>query len=197
MFYVLIALVAASRFLPHPPNVACVGALGLFAGCYAPGRRAFLVPIAALFVSDAIGAWMNVPGIGFYNFTTMVMVYAAVLATVPIGRWMQQQSTHWRLPVGSLAASTAFFVLSNFGVWLGGWYAMTIGGLMSCYINAIPFFGYTLSGDLLFTLLLFGTYELGAYKWAGVLSPNAERSCVAGIQRCAPVDPSLRHHPRC
>ena len=60
---------------------------------------------------------------------------------------------------GSLAASTLFFLLSNFGVWLAGWYPMTGAGLLSCYAYAIPFFGYTVAGDLLFTVLLFGSYQ--------------------------------------
>ena len=36
---------------------------------------------------------------------------------------------------------------------------MTFAGLALCYTNAIPFFGYTIAGDLFFTLLLFGAYE--------------------------------------
>jgi hypothetical protein len=159
MFYVLIALVAVSRFLPHPPNVACIGALGLFAGCYLSGRRSYLVPIAALFAGDVFGHMMGISGKGFYNPLVMVLVYGGVLAAVPIGRWMQKSSSKLRLPAGSLAASTIFFLVSNFGVWLGGWYSMTFAGLALCYTNAIPFFGYTIAGDLFFTVLLFSAYE--------------------------------------
>ena len=54
----------------------------------------------------------------------------------------------------------AFFLISNFGVWLGGWYPMTGTGLLACYTNAIPFFGYTVTGDLVFTVLIFGAWEL-------------------------------------
>jgi hypothetical protein len=159
MFYVLIALVAVSRFLPHPPNVACVGALGLFAGCYLSGRRAYMVPLAALLASDVIGHLAGFPGMGFYNPIVMGLVYAGVLAAVPIGRWMSKNQNKFRLPAGSIAASTIFFLLSNFGVWLGGWYSMTFAGLAACYISAIPFFGYTLAGDLFFSVLLFGAWE--------------------------------------
>ena len=47
----------------------------------------------------------------------------------------------------------------NLGVWLGGWYPMTGAGLLTCYTNAIPFFGYTISGDLVFTAILFGSWS--------------------------------------
>jgi hypothetical protein len=52
-----------------------------------------------------------------------------------------------------------FFLLSNFGVWLGGWYPMTGSGLVACFVNAIPFYGYTVAGDLAFTVALFGAWE--------------------------------------
>ncbi len=172
MFYLLTLLVAASRFLPHPPNVACLGALGLFAGCYMVGRRAYLVPIAVLLLSDIVGHLLGVPGMGFYNPLTMMMVYAGALAAVPIGRWMASNQKWMRFPVGSLAASCCFFLLSNFGVWLGGWYAMTGAGLLACYTNAIPFFGYTAIGDLLFTAILFGCWQ---WSRQGELLPNSKQ----------------------
>ena len=159
MYYLLILFVAASRFLPHPPNVACIGALGLFAGCYLSGRLAYLIPIAALFISDCVGHMLGFPGMGFYNPVTMAMVYLGAMAAVPVGRWISHNQKLWKLAAGSLAASTLFFLLSNFGVWMGGWYPITTAGLIACYASAIPFFGYTIAGDLLFSGALFGAWE--------------------------------------
>ncbi len=160
MFYVLTLVVAVSRFLPHPPNVACLGALGLFAGCYMTGRRAYLVPLAVLLISDVVGQIFAVPGMGFYSPVAMAMVYIAAMVTVPIGRHLREGNRWVRIPAGSLAASASFFLLSNFGVWMAGWYPMTAAGLGTCYFNAIPFFGYTIAGDLFFTVLMFGCFEL-------------------------------------
>ncbi|TWU07700.1 hypothetical protein Pla52n_02730 [Stieleria varia] len=159
MIYLLTLIVAASRFLPHPPNVACLGALGLFAGCYVAGKRAYLIPLAALLVSDIIGHVAGIPGMGFYNLVTMFAVYAGMLLTVPLGRCLASGNRWARVPAGSLAASTVFFLLSNFGVWLGPWYPSTLAGLAACFGNAIPFFGYTLVGDAFFVALMFGAYE--------------------------------------
>jgi len=159
MFYLLILVAAASRFLPHPPNVACVGALGLFAGCYLSGRKAYLVPLGVMLLSDLVGEFAGFSGIGFYNPLTMAFVYGGLLMTIPVGRWMQSSQTKLRIPAGSLAASSVFFLVSNFGVWLGGWYSLSAAGLIACYANAIPFFGYTIAGDLAFTVILFGAYE--------------------------------------
>ncbi|TWU56978.1 hypothetical protein Poly51_28980 [Rubripirellula tenax] len=165
MFYALTLIVAASRFLPHPPNVACVGALGLFAGCYLAGRRAYLVPAAVLLVSDIVGHLLGIPGMGFYSPIAMASVYAGATLAVPVGRWLARHQSSGgigktvRTAGGSLAASTLFFLISNLGVWLAGWYSMTAIGLLACYAAAIPFFGYTVAGDLIFTTILFAAWQ--------------------------------------
>ena len=171
MFYLLIVVVAASRFLPHPPNVACVSALGMFAGCYLVGRRAYLVPAAVLFISDLIGQAFGVPGLGFYSPVAMLFVYGGAMAAVPVGRWMAKSQSKLRLPAGSLVASSLFFLLSNLGVWFAGWYPMTGAGFVACFVNAIPFFGYTVAGDLIFALLLFGVWE-----WSGQALKSRDKS---------------------
>ena len=168
MFYVaLITIAVASRFLPHPPNVACLGALGLFAGCYVPNKRAFLIPAAVLLISDLIGYTLGVPGMGFYAPAAMLCVYGGATLAVLVGRYLgrvreKTSGVKFGLGVfgGSLAASTLFFLLSNFGVWAAGWYPMTAGGLVSCFIAAIPFYGYTIAGDLAFSAILFVGYEV-------------------------------------
>ena len=164
MFYFALILVAiVSRFLPHPPNVACMGAVGLFAGCYLSGWKAWLAPITVLLASDLMGQAFNFPGVGFYRPITMLAVYAAATLAVPVGRMIgQSQGGALRFAGkvfgGSLIASTLFFLLSNLGVWAGGFYSMTGEGLVACFAAAIPFYGYTLIGDLAFSGLLFGSY---------------------------------------
>ncbi len=159
MFYLLAFLVAASRFLPHPPNVACVGALGLFAGCYISGYRAYLLPLAAMLLSDVVGHWFGVRGLGFYSPVTMLSVYLGMAASVVIGRQLAKNDSWVRILGGSIAVSTVFFLVSNFGVWLGGWYPVSLGGLTACFVNALPFYGYTLTGDLCFCAILFGVWR--------------------------------------
>jgi hypothetical protein len=162
MFYLLIVIAAASRFLPHPPNIACVTALGLFAGCYLSGTRAFLVPLAVLAGSDFLGHCLGIPGMGLYSPVAMSFVYAGMLAAVPVGRWIAKRQGKLRVIGGALLASCLFFLVSNLGVWVAGWYPMTPSGLVACFTNAIPFFGYSVVGDLCFSMLLFGAWE-----WAG------------------------------
>jgi hypothetical protein len=54
-----------------------------------------------------------------------------------------------------------FFVVTNFGVWLGsGMYAHSAAGFVACYTAAIPFFRNTVAGDLFYSALLFGGFAL-------------------------------------
>ena len=63
------------------------------------------------------------------------------------------------ISVGNIfLSSTVFFLISNFGVWLLG-YPHTLEGLITCYTLAIPFFGNTLIGDLMFTGGLFYSFN--------------------------------------
>src|SRR5438046_2021568 len=51
----IVGLAALSRLLPHPPNVTPIAAMALFAGAHFRNWRiAFLMPIAAMFLSDLV-----------------------------------------------------------------------------------------------------------------------------------------------
>jgi uncharacterized protein DUF6580 len=152
---VLMAMIlgaALSRLVPHPPNFAPIGAMALFGGAYFSDRRlASLVPFAAMLCSDLI--------LGFYSH--MEWVYGSFALTVCIGSWLQSRRGAWRIAGAGLAASTLFFLLTNFGEWVDGvLYAKSFAGLVSCYLAAIPFFGNTLLSDGLYSLVLFGGFAL-------------------------------------
>ena len=154
-FVVLISVIlaaAASRLIPHPPNMTSVTAIALFGGAYFSDRRlAFLVPLSALFLSDLV--------LGFYRH--MEVVYISFALIVSIGLWLQKHRTALAIAGAALGSSVLFFVLTNFGVWaFDALYPKTIEGLIACYAAAIPFFQNTLLGDLLYTAVLFGGFAL-------------------------------------
>ena len=61
----------------------------------------------------------------------------------------------------SLAASVVFFLVTNFAHWtLYDMYEKSAAGLVHCYAAALPFFRYTLAGDLAFACVLFGGYAV-------------------------------------
>lgn len=130
------------------PNVSPVAAIALFGGAYFTNRKlAFALPLAVLLLSDLF--------IGFHD--TMWAVYLSFAAIVGIGMLVGHSKSPLAVTAGSLSGSILFFLVTNFAVWMGsGYYAQDLTGLAHSYIMGIPFFHYTLLGDLFFNGVLFG-----------------------------------------
>lgn len=149
---IIIFSIALFRLLPHPPNVSPVAAIALFGGVYFADRRvAFLVPFAALMLSDLL--------IGLHD--TMLYVYAGFALTVVVGFYIRSKLSATRIAAAAVFSSALFFVLTNFGVWLtSGIYPATAEGLLQSYVAGIPFLQNSLLGNLVFTALMFGGFTL-------------------------------------
>lgn len=153
----LILIAALLRLAPHPPNVAPVTALALFAGATL-GRRfvAFCIPLATMLLSDTILELAT--GQGFHAH--MPVVYGTFAAVVFLGGWLTGRLHAGRIAGFSVAASTLFYLTTNFAVWASGtMYPHTAAGLLACYVAALPFFGLSLVGDLAFAAVMFATYS--------------------------------------
>jgi hypothetical protein len=152
----LTVLGAVARLLPHPPNFAPVGATSLFAGARLPRWQAYLIPLVALAVTDPILS----PFYGFQPFSRYLLFsYLSVLISVWLGRRLRNTESISRIAAVTVVNSIQFYLITNFGSWL--WfqaYPRTAAGLASCYVAAIPFFGWTLASDVLYTGVLFGVY---------------------------------------
>lgn len=148
----IILLLALFRLLPNLPNVSPVAAMALFAGAYfADKRLAFVVPFAALFLSDVI--------LGLHN--TMVFVYGGFALTVAIGFLLKDRVSMTNTAFAVVISSVLFFLLTNFGAWLmSGIYPQTSEGLMQAYVAGIPFFQNSLLGNMVFAAIIFGGYRL-------------------------------------
>jgi len=72
---------------------------------------------------------------------------------------LQASESPIKIGAAAVISSVQFFVLSDFGSWLG-YYAHTWTGLVSCYVAAIPFYPRTLLSDLLSTGILFGMHAV-------------------------------------
>jgi hypothetical protein len=142
---------AFTRLIPHPWNFTAIGAMALFGGAYFESRGpSLLVPLAALFLTDLI--------LGFH--ATMLYVYAAFALVGILGWTLHEKKTVLRVGAYSLVASSLFFLISNFGVWMAEpLYAKNFQGLIDCYVMAIPFFGNQIAGDLFYSAVLFGVFE--------------------------------------
>ncbi len=147
----LIVIGVLSRLIPHPPNVTAVVGVSLL-GAYALRSPwlAALIPVAIMGLADTVLGWHS----------SAVFTYAGMLAGVLIGRGLLRQLSVLRLGGAAFLASLAFFLISNFGVYLGGYYGFGLDGLIACYVSAIPFWGLSLVGDLGSTAILFALFVL-------------------------------------
>jgi hypothetical protein len=150
---ILATVTVVARILPHMPNIAPMAALALFAGVYLPRRWSIAVPMAAMLISDIF--------IGFYEWQVVVAVYLGFVLTVMLG-WQVARKLHPLTALGgSLAGSVIFFVLTNAAVWaFTQMYTPNFAGLIDSYVMAIPFFKFSLVGDLAWTTVFFASYQL-------------------------------------
>lgn len=147
----IISFAVILRLVPHPANFAPIGALALFGGVYLEKKYALVIPLIAMFVSDMI--------LGFHS--SMLAVYGSFLIAGCIGLWIRNHKSVTTVIAASLSSSIIFFVLTNFNFWYAdALYPKTMVGLMASYINAIPFFRNTILGDLFYTGVFFGGYNL-------------------------------------
>ena len=161
--FTLVALIAAVvvRLLPHIPNFTPVGAFALFVGVFVARKHwwGLLLPLFAMFFSDLF--------IGFYDFKLMAVVYGSFLAYTGLGMLVAKRKSIATVFLGSIGGATLFYLTTNFAVWLfSSWYPHTISGLLLSYTLALPFFKYTILGDLFFTSILFGVYEFAKVLYA-------------------------------
>lgn len=149
---IIIIAAVGLRLIPHLPNFAPIGAMALFGGAYLDKRLALLLPLLVMFISDLF--------IGFYSPAVMLSVYGSFVLVGLIGMWLRKRKNPKNILLAAISSSILFFLITNFAVWAAGSYSRGVEGLVTSYVMAIPFFRGTLFGDLFYTGLFFGGFEL-------------------------------------
>ena len=143
IFFVL----AASRFIPHPPNFTTLLALSF----YVPvlfGIRYLPILILSFIVTDLI--------IGFHQVT--LFTWGSVIL-IGLGSKFFIKTTLSRIS-GSLLGACLFFLITNFGVWSLGSYGYNVNGFITCFTLALPFFAYSLISTIILSGIIEGFYKL-------------------------------------
>ena len=148
----VILFAAIMRLVPHYPNFTPVAAIALFGGAHISKKwLSFMIPMAALFISDLF--------IGFHGF--MLPVYISFILVVLLGNLLRNNVKVHTVAGASLAASTLFFLITNFAVWVSTpYYPGGFAGLMASYTAGLPFYYSGLLGDLFYSTVFFGGYYL-------------------------------------
>ena len=152
---VFTAIAVISRLTPHPWNFTPMGALFIFSGFILP-RRYLALPLLAQLATDLV--------IGTYDWRIMASVYGCYLAVAFTAYALKRRYSFFTILITSLAGSLAFFFITNAAVWLwSGMYQTDFSGLASSYLAGIPFFRNSLSGDLFYSAVFFGLYEVALW----------------------------------
>lgn len=166
LFSILTVVAVLSRLVSHTSNFTAVGAAAVVAGLLIERKTlALAVPLLTMLVSDGI---MNFYTVGYHN--QMDAVYLGFALMTAVSFLFKQNADFKKVVASSLVASAVFFVVSNFGVWIEGQlYPRTMEGLVTCFVNAIPFFrNEILSTVVLSPVLFFATQYLLKTQFAAI-----------------------------
>ena len=162
---VLVLIAIAARFWIETPNFKPLAAFALFGGFF------FRKPTMAICGTMLVLVITDLK-LGFYPWQLMVCVYLSMVIAVLLGLAIRKRLGASVISLAyiagflgaSLAMSTSFYLLTNGGVWLlGSWYPMTFAGLTECYLAGLPFYRWTLLGDLFFTTVTVGSYWIALW----------------------------------
>jgi hypothetical protein len=174
----LVGIGVMGRLMPHAPNFTPVAACALFAGFFFRSRTiGIAIPLVTMVISDAF--------IGGYEFRIMLSVYGSMVFPIVFYPFLARRLTPLRVGLTSVTSSIFFFVTTNFAVYaFGTMYDHSLLGLVNCYVAALPFFKYTLSGDLCWSAAIFGSYALAMHLVRhassiriSIIGPDGDSDC--------------------
>ena len=154
--FILIILLAFSRFIPHPDNFTPIIAVAIMSGYFFKNiNLSYIVLLISMLLVDVF--------IGFYKH--MIFVYSSLFLITFIFFKISNKINAKNLFIFGFLGSIIFFLVTNFGVWASGVpspitnlpYEKNINGLISCYILAIPFFTKTLVSTIFFSYVAYLT----------------------------------------
>jgi hypothetical protein len=167
---ILILVAAISRIInaeTHWYNFGPMVAISLFSGAILKNKAyAYILPLAAYFISDLYLELVHHNG--FYGISQS-FVYGGMALVVLLGTFMKKVNV-LKVVGFSIGGSLLFWIVSNFGVFLGGYWGTGLQGLATTYLMALPFytkdgvstelFFNAFAGDLIFSGVLFGAYAV-------------------------------------
>ncbi|MEO5673228.1 MAG: DUF6580 family putative transport protein [Chitinophagales bacterium] len=133
-------------------NFTPVIAMALFSGAQIRDKRlAFMIPLTSMLITDAF--------LGFYE--GILSVYAALMMITAFGFLLHNRIKFIPVLLATLGSSVIFFLVTNFAlIYPSFLYPHTLQGIIASYTAGIPFFKNAVIGDLIYSGILFGSYEL-------------------------------------
>ncbi len=158
MAYLVLLFSVLTRLIPHAWNISPVYGALLFDGARMNKRESIWFPLALLAASDFVLTNL----IYHLHMGWEELIQLAAFASISLIGWtLRARVTIPRLTAACLAAPLAFYVISDFGVWIGfNSYPRNFNGLIACYVAAIPYQGRIMASTALFAAIFFGLQHL-------------------------------------
>ena len=137
---------AASRFIPHPPNFTSLIALSFYIPALL-GLRYLPILVLSFIITDL---FIGFHGVTLFTWGSVVLI--GLFSKYFIKNILSRVS-------GALIGACLFFLITNFGIWSLGSYGYTIEGFVLCYTLAIPFFAYNLISTFIFSGIIESIYK--------------------------------------
>lgn len=154
---IVIVIATILHLLPRPFGVSPVGALALYAGANGSIKTSWLIPLLPLSIA---ALWH-----GLYDAMVLAFVFLGFALATLAGRWfLVSDRTRLRFVGGVSTGAVIFYAVSNFGMWLAGYYPLTASGLADCYLRGLPYLGQAVLADGIYCFLLFGLHRFLALR---------------------------------
>jgi hypothetical protein len=141
------------RLIPHAPNLVPMTALAVFFGYTIRSKWGVLLAPLAVILTDF--------SLGFYEWQVMIAVYGSYTLIALLSMSIRAGKNPVRMVLSTGAGSLIFFVLTNGAVWaFSAWYAKSPAGLLSAYMNGLPFLRNSFLADLGYGALFYAGYAL-------------------------------------
>lgn len=151
----LIVFAVMFRLIPGTNNFSPLIGVALFGGyIFKNNKLGLLLPVLIYLMSDILIQLTG--GIGFYG-TSQIFVYSGILLVALLGTTLNSPKA-LKLFGYAISGALVFFIISNFGVWVGSKMAGSIEHdatltLGMTYVRALPFYNQ-FSNELFFNLFI-------------------------------------------
>jgi len=176
----LLMIIVAAMRIPNAvaitswSNFTPIGAMGLFGGAYFTNKwKAFAFPLLTLFASDLVINLVVFGGKYGVMYNGWYVIYGIFALIVFLGNWLIKKVSVKNILIASIVAAFSHWLLADFSVWLsGGTDLRTMtpltknwAGLIQCYAQGFPFMKNFLMGNLIYSAVLFGGFELAQLRF--------------------------------
>lgn len=162
-------------------NFTPLGAMALFGGAQFTSRwKAYLLPLATLWLTDIILNRFLYFDKWVFFYDGFLWVYGTFALIVVFGQYFIRHISVKNVVVAAFAAALGHWLITDFGVWLGGGtnpatglpYPKTLKGFWECLFMALPFLKNFLIGTLCYSAILFGGYALAQQRFPVLMKPS-------------------------